>query len=140
MYPSVHILTSLILALVLYPYFGLYSIVIFLAGFLIDIDHYFEYVARTGNLSPFKAYKEGIEFAKKCYKLRKSLRKDILHIFHVVEFYALIAILAIYSKFFLSIFIAITFHIILDIVALTYRNAIKARAHSLIGWLIRHTK
>ncbi|MEW6062892.1 MAG: hypothetical protein AB1571_00785 [Nanoarchaeota archaeon] len=105
MYPSTHVITSLILAVILYPWFGLYSIAIFLVGFLMDIDHYFEYVVRTRDLSPVRACKEYYECAKRARKLKKAIKVDMLHVFHTVEFLVVIAILSVYSKLFLAVLV-----------------------------------
>lgn len=134
MYPKFHVIASALLSMVLYPFFGLNVLWVFFAGFLIDVDHYIYYVLKFRNLSLKNAYKHFEEYEKKRHF------KDVLCIFHTVEFFVLILILSFYSKIVFLIFIGMIFHEILDLID-TYRlNLWEARAFSLIMWLKRNIR
>lgn len=116
---STHIIISFIIALVLYPFFGLYSIAFFLAGFLIDFDHYLEYVIMTKNINPFKAYSYFIKIYQKNQKniIKKKQvkwKKVHFHMFHTFEFILIIGIISFFSKIVLFVFFGLISHFILD--------------------------
>jgi len=131
----VHIILSAILSLILVPIFGIYSLLIFLGGVLIDVDHYLEYAVRKKDLSLIKAYKEGMMFYRKSIRLGRPIRINVLHIFHTLEFLIIFMLLSFFSKIISILLIGILFHIVLDLGWLIKRKALKSRAHSFIGWL-----
>ncbi len=132
MYPLKHIISSLILCVILFPFIKYYTILVFLAAVFIDTDHWLFYVFRESDYST-KSFKRAY------YYCRKHNIKDALHILHVVEFWALIAILSFFYKFFFIIFIGIVFHVWLDVIYLWFHPEFKdGRTYSLITWLYRH--
>ena len=96
MFPIIHFITSLVLMVILYPFFGYWSGAVFIGGFFIDVDHYLWWVMDKRNFSLIKGYRNMAEEAKK-NKERFSqiierplyLKLDRLHIFHVWEFWVL---------------------------------------------------
>ncbi|MFH1510972.1 MAG: hypothetical protein ABIF10_04715 [Candidatus Woesearchaeota archaeon] len=110
---STHIAASLALATILYPVIGWNSIIVFLAGFVIDIDHLFWYYLCYGTASPAKV-------SNQCYEWRKLGDKvavrGFLLVFHVIEFALIIGVLAIFFRWALYIFFGLALHQILDIV------------------------
>ena len=146
---STHVMLSLIVAIILYPFIGLYSIVFFLAGFLIDFDHVIEYTIRKGDYNPFNAYKSQI---KEFYKERRDIikKKKIsyerrLYIFHLLEVVAIIGIWGIFSKIAFYIFLGFMFHILLDLlyevyIRIKYGDIIKnlGKHYSLISYSRRN--
>lgn len=126
MYLKQHAILTLILCIPLYVIFQEKVIIIFLAGFLIDSDHYIEYIFSHKNLAIKKAYQFYIKKSKIILKQAKKgiphRFKAYLHIFHTIEFYLLILILSFYSQFFILIMIGITFHQILDIGYFIYQK------------------
>jgi len=129
-----HVIITFILGIILYPFIGLYSLVVFLSGFLFDIDHYFYYVLKKRDFSLKNSYLyclQGNEVSE--------YHMDVLHIFHIVEFWILLLILGfLIHKIFLFVFIGLVFHMILDLINLVKIDALGVRAWSLIGWLKRH--
>ncbi len=128
MFPSYHLLSGILLAIGLFPYFGVYSIIILLATYFIDVDHYFWYVTRKKDFSLKNAYH---------YHLNDGL-KDVLHIFHTFEFWIILAILSTLHMFFLAISIGVYFHIFLDFVDMNVFMKYGRRAISFVMWIARH--
>jgi hypothetical protein len=118
---STHLLISLAIALVLYPFFGNWVIIFFLAGFLIDIDHIIEYGIARGDFNPWNAYKNLVtEFKhkKSCINNGKTPNKAYrrFHIFHSIEFIFLLGIVGFFSKIFFFVFLGFLVHIIFDLI------------------------
>jgi len=129
MLPIVHIAFGILLSILLYPYFGFYVIIIFLASFLIDIDHFLWCGFKYKNWNLKNVYK---------FYINNNKLKDILNIFHTIEFLILLIILAFYFRFFLFFLIGVSLHYILDIIDLIVYKKYGKRAISLIGWLKRN--
>jgi len=128
MYPQQHFIIGLPIFLILTPFIGLsYALVFFLSFFLVDFDHYLAYYKKKKEFSVRNAY----------YYWKDRHCKDELMIFHTIEFFILLFILAFFSKIFLLIFIAIIFHEILDLIYMEKRKLIGVRAFSIIMWLKR---
>jgi len=139
---SIHLITSTILTIVLFPFLGIYSLWILVGGYLIDLDHYLWTIFRLKSFSLKKSYNYHLN---RCEK--ENYEKDLLHIFHTIEFYIfmLIASIILYNQKFLFYMSTITllgmiFHITLDITDLTKKKRLNARAISLIMWIIRRIK
>jgi len=113
MLPSTHLIVSLILAIILFPFFGLYSFVALIGGFLIDVDHIILYWIRFKNLNLTKTYKYFREIG-----INKDLEeyKKTIRIFHSIEFIILIIIASFYHKFFLILLISLIIHMIMDLI------------------------
>ncbi len=137
----IHLLTSIILSFVLFPFVGYHSLWAVVGGFLIDFDHYLYYIFAFKSLSLKKAYVYHDNIDK-----RKTKVNDILHIFHTIEFWLFMILVIILSyiydiKFifymFLITLLGMALHIILDFIHIFHNNTIQDRAISLIGWLKR---
>ncbi len=102
-----HLVVSMILALALFPIFGIKSFIVLVSGFLIDIDHllYFK-----GSFKETYRYFKNIDSYN---NIKKSL--GIIKIFHTVEFLVIIAISSFYYEIALIFLIGLTVHIIMDI-------------------------
>ena len=98
-----------------------------MGGVFIDIDHYFWYV--------YKFRKFGIIKAYKFHKNKPFLGKDVIHIFHTVEFIVLCAILSFFSAIVLTFTIGLVTHIILDIASVRYAHEEWGRTISLVGYI-----
>jgi hypothetical protein len=141
---SIHILASLITALVLFPFIKFYAIIFFFAGFLIDVDHYLEYVFTRKKINPITAYKSFMNIYKTNKKNLNNKIKSItlnnksqLHIFHTYEILGLIGIIGLFNKFILFIFFGFLFHFALDMTCAKYyeikhKKKFCSRTHSLI--------
>lgn len=126
---SRHFLISCILSILLFPLYGASSFLVFLSGFLIDIDHYIWYALKFRDLNLKNSY----VFHKK----RKQLIEiDRLHIFHVFEFWLLILIISLIF-YIPTIMIGLVIHLIMDFseMPITSKNL---RSTSLILWLYKY--
>ena len=134
MLPKTHIILGAIFSAIILLIFQITiieSILIFLASFLIDVDHYLFYVFREKNYSLKKAYT--------WHGAMEKNHRPIMHIFHSIEFLILLGILSFFWKDFLFILIGILFHSALDIGSMLYDKNF-AREMSLLRYLIRDKK
>ena len=132
MVPLIHILTSFIPFVFLFPFYNYLSFAFFIGSVLIDIDHYFWYVIRFKDFSVKRAYEYYLP------ENRPKREKDILNIFHVWEFWILILALSFVHIIFLLILLGMIFHLTLDFIDLNVKKTYGARAISYFYWLKRH--
>ena len=137
----VHLITSVILASMMYFFVGFHSLWIIVGGYLIDFDHYLWYVYIRRNFSLKNAYYYHLDRHK-----QKDYEKDLLHIFHTWEFWLIVLAGAIGSyvenlEFFFYAFsmmlLGIILHISLDFTHLVRLGHLDARAISFFKWLNR---
>ncbi len=128
MRPKWHILFGFVFSYVLLYFFNfplIAGIVIFLSSFLIDVDHYFLYLYKTGNFSPRGSYfwciEEGEKFEKLPIKERKKYKLEIM-VFHGLEFILILILLSFISKVFLWVLFGILIHMVADLLDLYFRN------------------
>ncbi|MFH1358671.1 MAG: metal-dependent hydrolase [archaeon] len=120
MYIKYHIIIGAIVSIILYLLFPItiiQAVIIFLASFLIDLDHFGPYYKETRNLNPKKATKYYIDSEKKWIKMNKHERKTYLHfliIFHGFEFWIILLVLAFFFPIFYFILLGIAIHMVLD--------------------------
>ena len=145
MYPIIHFLSSLVLVIILYPFYGLMSLVVFIGGFFIDIDHYFYYVFEKRIFHPLRCYqeltREAVLHKKQFQAITKRplyMKWDRLHIFHVWEFWLLILFLSFFHSFFFLVLLGMILHLGLDFIDLFSDRVYGRRALSLFGWLYRY--
>lgn len=105
MYVDRHIIYGIIFSFFLFPLFSWYSITIFIASVLIDIDHYIFYIFRTGKTGIIGSIRYFIE----------NRPKDTM-LLHTFELLFLILILSFFEKTFLYIFLGFGSHIFLDLI------------------------
>ncbi|MCD4666632.1 hypothetical protein K8R47_02375 [archaeon] len=131
MYPIYHFISCIILAIILYPLLGLLSLFVFIFGYLIDVDHYIEYIIKKKSLSFKKAYKY--------YKYERHPKEISLNIFHTIEFTVLFLIFVILfpNPINLILGIGLITHLIMDIIWRILNKHIK-RDFSLIKHLLRN--
>jgi len=123
-----HVIVGLIASLLIwfiFPSIGwFYALIIFLASFLIDFDHYLWYGFTKKDWSLTNAVKflhnERALFFSLKTKDRAEL-KSIIMIFHGVECWLLVLLLIFVHKLFLFVLIGIGIHMVLDFTEL-YRN------------------
>jgi hypothetical protein len=135
MFPKEHIIYSTILCAALFPLFKWNVIIIFLVSvILIDIDHYIWFVQKTKDYhikSVWRYYQHLLQISKrKC--------EYVLHVFHTVEFWMLIILLAFVSQFFVYVAIGISYHVLLDHIYCIQHNPLQKRANSIIEWLLSY--
>ena len=129
MLPQWRFLLGAILSLLLWPFFGFGSLIIFVSSFLVDFDHYLLYIKLTKNYNLSKAY----NFMKKLAKNKSG--KKYLFLFHTIELWLLLIAASLYSRFVFLIFIGVIPHMLFDFII---SNSNK-RAFSLIAFLIHRT-
>jgi hypothetical protein len=108
MYLSVHLLLTLLLCAVLYPFIGAGVALIFVGGLIVDADHYIAFAAKFRTLDPKKCYK--------FYMEKYSKNESYLFIFHTLEFQMLVLILGVFYRPLLFLLAGMLFHIFLDVV------------------------
>jgi len=123
MLPKTHIILGAGLSIILYFLFPQLSfigaIIIFLASFLIDFDHYLYYVFLKKDINPHRAYRWFMKTKDKYQSLTSEKRKityTAVCFFHGIEILGLLALLIFYSKIFLYILIGSSFHLMLDLI------------------------
>lgn len=129
MLPQYHFLFGLLFSLALYPFFGFYSLIALAATVLIDIDHYIAWIIKSKNFSLKKTYENCVN--------NKIGNK--LFIFHIAEFWILLALFSFYphySKYIFLIFLGVMFHVLFDLVYYIRGQ----RTFTLIEWLIKRKK
>jgi ABC-type antimicrobial peptide transport system permease subunit len=126
MYVHQHVILALIASLILLPFVKIFALIVFLAAIFIDTDHYLCYLFEHKDVSLKNAYRYFYSNPKKIH----------LYIFHTVEFWILLAILSIFTPFFLAILIGIFLHIIQDLVYhLQHPRSLKYKPYSLMVYL-----
>jgi hypothetical protein len=117
-------------------------LLVFLASFLIDFDHYLTSVKKTGKLGlgvSFEYYKDVHKIEKK-ENARGIRRKGDFHLFHTLEFHILIGLLGLVWVGFFYIFLGMIFHSLLDVVWLLYADRFYRREYFFSGWISRKLK
>ena len=136
---SKHVIFTFIFAIILYPFIGINSLIVFLSGFLFDVDHYFYYAIKKKDISLMNSYRYSLS-GSKLNKKRNNEKEDCFHIFHTIEVWILLIILSLFVKEFIFVFIGLMFHMFLDWIKLKweYKRLKGQRAWSIIGWISRH--
>jgi len=122
----IHFFASLILAIILYPFYKWSVLYLFIGGFLIDFDHYLLYIFKFKNLS--------VKDALRYYNAGNY--RDVLSIFHTVEFMFVFFLFCLYFNLSLLL-IGYVIHTLLDLTEAYKYNLFHRRAFSLIGWIMR---
>ncbi len=114
-----------------------YLLLIFLSSVFIDLDHYIASVIKTGKISLFKSFnyhkKRGIE--QLAEKKRGIREKGDFHLFHTIEFHALIGIIGIFWQPFFYIFTGMIFHSLLDLIWLKKTDYLYRREFFFFKWI-----
>ena len=143
MLPRWHILWGAVFTAVLWiaapgtswMYLGL----VFLASVFIDLDHYIVAAMSTGTFHLRDAFdyhtEKGLEYAQ---NHAKGIReKGDFHLFHTIEFQALVGILGILWTPFFYIFIGLVFHSLLDLFYMLYHDVVYRREFFFFNWLAK---
>ncbi len=122
MLPRWHIFFGAIFTLVVFVMIPslswFYLTLIFLSSFLIDFDHYLVSAFRRGkviSLSDSLKYHDELGIKERAEINKGIKRKGDFHIFHTIEFHALIGLLGFFWVGFFYIFIGMFFHSLLDV-------------------------
>ena len=141
MFPKWHVIYGALFTLIIFlaaPHVGWINLVlIFLASFLIDFDHYINAVKRTKKLGLREAWHYHMEEGKRAHSERAKgiRRRGDFHLFHTIEFHALIAIIGIFFSPFFYIFIGMVFHNLLDVMDMAHRDFLYRREYFLTKWI-----
>lgn len=105
----VHFFISAILAGLLFLFFGWYSLLAFVGGVLIDIDHYILYFFIHKNFNLKKAY---------YYFKDRNFDKHyfLLYVFHSMELLIVMIIISFYNKIILIITLGMALHYAADFI------------------------
>ena len=127
MLPKTHIILGLVFSLILFnlfPEIGLLGFfTIFIASFMIDIDHYIFFVWFKKNPSPKAAFLWFITKNKYYLSLPTIERKKAPTspcILHGLEAIVILLALSLVNNFFFFILVGFLFHEILDFISITY--------------------
>lgn len=107
----------------------------FIAGMVVDIDHYILYAVMNGNPNIFDAYKLIRKFNKK--ELVDINKGKYPLVFHNIEFLAIISVVSFYFPFFLPIALGSFFHFAIDLITLkpsSFRNIFSLTYYFLKGF------
>lgn len=140
MLPRWHILWGAAFTLVIwiaYPsIWWAYLVLVFLASFLIDFDHYIISVIKTGKWKlsdSFEYYREQGR-RQEAEKKKGIYRKWDFHLFHTIEFLIVIGILGTVWMGFFYIFIGMVFHSLLDLLRMAYKGEMWKREFFFFNW------
>jgi len=120
MFPRIHILVGAIISLLIYLIFPitiLQTLILFLSSFLIDVDHYLLYVFITKDISLKRSINYYYNHRSKWLKLTIEERREFKRfsfIFHSIECWLILLILAQFHTIFYFILLGIAIHMILD--------------------------
>lgn len=141
MLPRWHIFFGAIFTLVVWYFVPkinyIYIALLFLSSFLIDFDHYVAGFLKTRKLSlreSFKYHNKLMEKEKAENKKGIRVRGDF-HLFHTVEFHALIGLLGLLWAGFFYIFVGMIFHSLIDVISLLRGDRFYRREFFFFNWL-----
>ncbi|GAH03477.1 unnamed protein product [marine sediment metagenome] len=147
MYPKQHLFLGIIFSLIIlliFPQIGLPGfLIIILSSVLIDVDHYIYYVYNKKDWSLKNAYNWHIERGKKERLLKKERLKykEIILIFHGIEYLSLLIILSIIHKFFLWILIGTIIHMVFDFIEdLNHKNPLYFKLSQIYNFITNKNK
>lgn len=135
---TIHIITSLILAVISFPFIGLYpSIWVFLGGWTVDIDHYIWYIFKYRKFNMFECNRFFTVDSKKIdsYPYRGSFMP-----FHTIEFIILMVFLSIMWVPFMYLSIGLALHFMLDFISYLFIEKDFPCKHSIILWALAKNK
>jgi hypothetical protein len=142
MLPKWHLLISVFLFTILFFVLKVSlssAIIIALASFLIDLDHYLFYMVKHKEYNPIKVYTHLKEIHRKVLagELKKENRPKIFLLFHSIEFFILIFVLALFLNhtFLYLIFISFLFHFLCDLIYGLITKTFELWPYSLIYYL-----
>jgi len=131
-----HIIIGAAASGALYPVMGLHTLWFFGASFLIDIDHYFDFIYHNGcrDLS----LKGMFGYHRYLVRYWRSPEFLSLEVFHTIEFMAPLYLIAtaLGSGALKAVFWGAMMHIILDMIFLLRHKIFSRRSHSIIGYFI----
>jgi len=137
MLPKFHLIISFVISFILLilGVDPIFCLLFFLAGFLIDFDHYVYYVKKKKDISLINAYYYHKNYLDK--ELERKNQKSILMVLHTIEFLIILLILSIFFKIIWPIFLGCLSHILTDFI---YRLSIKNKKYKQVYSIIFYAK
>jgi len=114
-----------------------YLVLVFLASFLVDLDHYICAVKNTKKLSLRNAFNH---YEELCLNQKKEIAAGIkrkfpeFHFFHTIEFHVLLGLMSLLWAGFFYIFIGMIFHFLIDILSLIKEGTFHSREFFFFNW------
>ncbi len=109
----VHSIVTTILIVILWPFFGAWALLAAVSGILIDADHVFWHMLKTGKLNLKKAYK----YCKKIGNTEDKAEYHKMHlILHTYDTFLLGVALAMIWPIFIPLTIGHLIHLIMDFI------------------------
>jgi len=131
MYPYQHFIACSILAAVIWPFYGISSMIVFLGGFFIDIDHNIWYMYKEKDWRGWRAYRYYTDGVKHNRKFGKSVM-----IFHTIEFIIPVAALSFLFLPVLLFLYGMSLHLLMDGIWKVKNNMFDERMLSVIYELL----
>ena len=129
-----HVAMTGVAVAVLYPrHDGLHLLLFAIGGILIDIDHYLLYIQRTrgfGIRGMFRYFEE-------LQPIQKTIPYVGLCLFHTVDFFLLIGLLAFFNPLLYPLLAGFIFHFMLDVIDLNRKGVPFIRPYFLLEHAIR---
>ena len=102
-----HIIVSTILTIALFPTYGWLSLLVFVGGVFIDVDHYLWHIINKKTFSLKKAYY--------FMKHENHAERNMTLIFHNVEFWILNLVAVYFIPWLFPCFIGLASHVVMDL-------------------------
>ena len=128
MIPTWHFIISTILFLILYPFLGIYSFLVYLGGWLIDLDHMLYYAIKFRSLDYFEA--------NRYFRKLRTAKKRAINILHTAEVLLLMIIASFFNIYLLIITLGMASHIIMDLIYQLTAKKTNIRYWTLTSWII----
>lgn len=143
MLPKWHFIAAAVSSAILSLFWSWWQILLFFtAAFFIDVDHYLYFVWKKKSWSLKKAYEYWIVLGNKSGKRKEEKIQEYLVIFHTIEVFIVLAVLAFVSfKIFFPMLLGFVIHNIFDVATMikTKEKRYK-RACSLIFYAVKNAK
>ncbi len=129
-----HMALTGIAAAVLTPFLVGTDILIFATGsVLIDVDHYLLYMLRTRRFDIRGMFR----YFEELLPIQKTIPYVGLCLFHTIDFFLLVGILAFFNHYFLFLLAGCLFHFLIDLVDLNRKGVPFIRPYFLLEHAIR---
>lgn len=132
MSPLIHFLVSIVISIILFPFYKWKVIFVLIGGIFIDVDHYLLYYSWFKKTNFLKAYKYFIKFNRYPEKFLNAFC-----LFHSIEFLILLVVLSFFFESVFLITIGVTFHYIFDFIFEYKMMKRLIKEWSFFGWLKR---
>ncbi|ABQ28157.1 hypothetical protein [Geotalea uraniireducens] len=129
-----HLAVTGIAAAARFPFRSGEQILLFSVGsVLIDVDHYFLYIRRTGRFDVRGMFR----YFEELWKIEKDIPYVGLCLFHTFDFFLAVGLLAFHYPVMLSLLAGLLFHFVVDLFDLVRKGVPFIRAYFLLEHLIR---